>query len=67
MNLFELLFFILNAICGFLVGKYFWNNFGYLYFPVGFILGFFAPFCFLSIVAIPFEIAARIRKFRRKN
>jgi hypothetical protein len=42
MNLFELIFFILCIVCGLVVGNWFWNHFGLLYSPSGFLLGFFA-------------------------
>jgi hypothetical protein len=43
MNLFELIFFIINVTCGFLVGKYIWVNFGWIYSPISFLLGFILP------------------------
>lgn len=51
MNLFELIIFIINVTCGYFVGKYFWNNFGWIYSPIGFLLGFVSSLAVLFVLA----------------
>lgn len=62
MTLIELIIFILHLVCGFFVGKYFWNNFGYIYSPIGFVLGIFAFYCLLQFLAFLENIIAKFKK-----
>jgi len=60
MNLIELIFFIINVICGYLVGRYFWNNFGWIYSPIGFLLGFITPLTIVFLLAFIYSLWLKI-------
>lgn len=60
MTLIEIFWFIINLIFGILVGKYFWNNFGPIYSPIGFVLGF-------SVIIVSVKLLELMSKLRNKN